>query len=38
VIAVLLALVVWAIDAGLQWTLRRGEQGAPEPATETAGD
>ena len=38
VIAVLMALVLWAIDTGLQWTLRRGEVRAPEPATETAGD
>lgn len=38
VIAVLLALVLWAIDAGLQWTLRRGEVRVAEPAAETAGD
>lgn len=34
VVAVILALILWAVDAGLRWTLR----GSAEPATATASD
>ena len=35
-IAVLLALVLWAIDAGLRWTARSQPVGQPQAATEPA--
>lgn len=38
VIAVLLALVLWAVDAGLRWTLRGSQVPAADPVAEPTAD
>jgi hypothetical protein len=38
VVAVLLALVLWAVDRGLTWTMARSPQTAAEPVVDPTAD